>query len=172
MPRPNYHSVDDYIAAQPEHAREPLERLRATIQKALPRATEGISYQIPIYKLDGGMVVYFAGFPHHYSIYPATAHLVSVLKKELAGYLHNKATIRFSYDKAVPTQLIKRIVKLRAEEASALLQARAAKRAAGKKKSTAAKKKATPAKAAVKKSAAARKVAAKKTAAKKSKARV
>jgi len=163
MPRPNYHSVDDYIAAQPEHAREPLERLRATIQKALPRATEGISYQIPIYKLDGGMVVYFAGFPHHYAIYPATAHLVSVLKKELAGFLHNKATIRFSYDKAVPTQLIKRIVKLRAAEASELLQARAEKRAAGKKKATAAKKKATPAKAAAKKSAAKKTAAATKS---------
>lgn len=169
MPRPNYDSVDDYLAAQPEHAREPLERLRATIQKALPRATEGISYQIPTYKIDGGMVVYFAGFPNHYAIYPATAHLVSVLKKELAGFLHNKATIRFSYDTAMPTQLIKHILKLRAEEASELLQARAAKRAAGKKKSTAVK--AASKKSAAKKTAV-KKTAVKKTAATKSKATV
>lgn len=34
-----------------------LERVRATIRKALPGATEGISYQIPMYKLDGRMVL-------------------------------------------------------------------------------------------------------------------
>ena len=63
MARPSFQSVDDYIAAQPPPARPVLQRVRATIRKALPRATEGISYQIPVYKIDGAMVLYFAGFP-------------------------------------------------------------------------------------------------------------
>jgi uncharacterized protein YdhG (YjbR/CyaY superfamily) len=57
MPRSDYQSVDDYISAQPVPARPVLERVRATIRKALPGATEVISYQIPIYKLDGRMVL-------------------------------------------------------------------------------------------------------------------
>jgi uncharacterized protein YdhG (YjbR/CyaY superfamily) len=93
-----------------------LQRVRATIRKALPSAVEGISYQIPIYKLNGRMVLYFAGFHHHYSIYPATAGVVGALQHELAGLMHSKATIRFSYVDAIPTRLISRIAKLRAAE--------------------------------------------------------
>jgi uncharacterized protein YdhG (YjbR/CyaY superfamily) len=39
-----------------------LQRVRATILKALPGATEGISYRIPVYKLEARMVLYFAAF--------------------------------------------------------------------------------------------------------------
>ena len=109
-------SVNDYIAAQPPAARRALRKVRAAIRKALPRATEGISYQIPVYKLDGRMVLYFAGFQRHYSIYPATPGVARALKKELGGLLHSKATIRFPLEESVPTRLITRIAKLRAAE--------------------------------------------------------
>lgn len=127
--RTGYASVDDYIAAQPERARPVLERVRATLRKALPGATEGISYQIPVYRLDGVMVLYFASFQRHYSIYPATARLVEALEQELAGLLHSKATIRFPLDEAVPTRLITRIAKLRAAEVEELAKAKAARKA-------------------------------------------
>jgi len=133
MARTDHKSVDDYIAAQPAPARPVLKRVRATIRTALPGATEGISYRIPIYKLDGRMVLYFAGFQRHYSIYPATARLVGALKKELVGLLHSKATIRFPLAGAVPTRLIKRIAKLRAAEVAEFKPARAPRRTASRK---------------------------------------
>jgi uncharacterized protein YdhG (YjbR/CyaY superfamily) len=77
------------------------------------------------------MVLYFAGFQRHYSIFPATARVVGALKKELAGFLHGKASIRFPLAGAVPTRLITRIAKLRAAEAGArvrLAKPRAKKR--------------------------------------------
>jgi uncharacterized protein YdhG (YjbR/CyaY superfamily) len=130
-----YQSVDEYLAAQPPASRSVLERVRATLRKALPRATEGISYQIPIYKLDGMMVLYFAGFKYHYSIYPATARLIGALGKQLAGRVQSKATIRFAYTDPVPARLITRIAKLRAAEAAERSSAKTAKRgAAGKPK--------------------------------------
>ena len=129
MARTDHKSVDDYIAAQPAPARPVLKCVRATIRTALPGATEGISYRIPIYKLDGRMVLYFAGFQRHYSIYPATARLVGALKKELVGLLHSKATIRFPLAGAVPTRLIKRIAKLRAAEVAEFKPARASRKA-------------------------------------------
>jgi uncharacterized protein YdhG (YjbR/CyaY superfamily) len=128
MPNTDHQSVDDYIAAQPMPARLALERLRATIRKALPEATEGISYQIPVYKIDGAMVLYFAGFKNHYSIYPATPHVISALGKDLKGLLHNKATIRFALVDSINTKLITRIAKLRAEEARKLEKARQEKK--------------------------------------------
>jgi uncharacterized protein YdhG (YjbR/CyaY superfamily) len=124
MARPDFKSVADYIAAQPLPARSVLKRVRATIRKALPDATEGISYRIPIYKLNGRMVLYFAGFRRHYSIYPATAGVKAALRNELAGFLHSKGTIRFSLEAPVPTRLIARIARLRAAEAMRLNMAR------------------------------------------------
>jgi uncharacterized protein YdhG (YjbR/CyaY superfamily) len=135
MPATNFASADEYIAAQPPSARPVLERVRATIRKALPRATEGISYQIPVYKIDGRMVLYFAGFVRHYSIYPATAGVIRALGKELTDLLRSKATIRFPYTGAVPARLISRIARLRAAEVLELQEPRAedAKRTASKK---------------------------------------
>ena len=128
MARTGHGSVSAYIAAQPLPARSVLRRVRTAIRKALPGASEGISYRIPVYKLGGRMVLYFAGFRHHYSIYPATARVKAALGKELAGFFHSKGTIRFPLDRAVPTRLIARIAKLRAAEAAELDSAKRAKR--------------------------------------------
>jgi uncharacterized protein YdhG (YjbR/CyaY superfamily) len=127
-------TVADYIAAQPAPARRVLARVRAAIRKALPRASEGISYQIPVYTIDGGMVLYFAGFKRHYSIYPATAGVVRALGEELEGYLHSKATLRFPWAEPVPTRLITRFAKLRAAEAKAKAKAKARPVARAKKR--------------------------------------
>ena len=129
MARTGQKSVSAYIAAQPIAARTVLRRVRATIRRALPGATEGISYRIPFYRLGGRMVLYFAGFRHHYSIYPATARVKKMLRKELTGLVHSKGTIRFPLDEAVPTRLIARIAKLRAAEAAELNSAKRVKRA-------------------------------------------
>lgn len=123
MARTDFKSVDEYIASLPPETHLPLRRVRAVIKKALPKATEGISYQIPVYKVGGKMVLYFAGFKSHYSVYPATAKLLKAMKKELAPHLHSKATLRFSYDEKVPAALIARIARTRAAQVSAAVKA-------------------------------------------------
>ena len=118
MAKTDFNSVDEYIASQPEAARDKLERVRSIIRKALPEAEETISYRIPAYKLDGKAVIYFAGWKRHYSLYPATAQLVAACKDELAPYEVEKGTIRFPLSEPVPVKLIGRIAKFRAEEAA------------------------------------------------------
>ena len=127
----NDESVDTYLDALPAALRPVLERVRATIRKALPGAEEGISYRIPVYKLGGRMVLYFAGFAHHYSIYPASERVLGELGEELEGRLQGKATLRFSYADPVPTRLLARIAKARAAEVAATATAKAARRAKG-----------------------------------------
>ena len=109
-------SVDDYIASQPEEVQVVLERVRSTIRKAVPGAEETISYQIPTYKLQGRPMLYFAGWRKHYSLYPATDHVVAAFKADLAAYEVSKGTIRFPLSQAVPVKLIERISKFRAKE--------------------------------------------------------
>lgn len=116
MAKTNFKTVDAYIAAQPESARPALERVRAAIRKALPAAEETISYQIPAYKVDGRVAIYFAGWKKHYSVYPATAALVDAFKDELARYELSKGTIRFPLSEPVPAKLIERLAAFRARE--------------------------------------------------------
>jgi uncharacterized protein YdhG (YjbR/CyaY superfamily) len=146
MAQPKISSVDDYLAAQPAAAQRLLRRVRTVLRKTLPTAEEGISYEIPTYKLPGGTVIHFAGWKQHLSLYPASAHVLAALGKDLAPYEVEKGTIRFPFSRSLPVHLISRIAQLRAEEVMAKPAAKAkAKPAAKAKAKPAAKAKAKPA---------------------------
>jgi uncharacterized protein YdhG (YjbR/CyaY superfamily) len=118
MGKANFANVDEYISAQPQAAQVALKLVRRTLRKALPEAEEVISYKIPAYRLHGGIVLYFAGWKQHYSLYPAGERMVEAFKDQLALYKVSKGTIRFPLSEAVPVKLIERIAKFRAEEAA------------------------------------------------------
>ena len=122
MAKTGFKSVDEYIASQPEEVQGVLTRVRRTIRKAVPRAEEVISYNIPTYKLHGRAVIYFAGWKRHYSLYPVTPRVIAVLKADLAPYEISKGTIRFPLSEPVPVNLIGRIAKTKAAEAKAYLK--------------------------------------------------
>lgn len=118
-------NVSAYVAAFPPPVKRILARLRSTMRKALPGSEETISYGIPTYKMNGRAVMYFAGWKAHYSIYPATAALVTTFGKELAPYdVNDKGTIRFPLDAPVPVELIERLAKYRANEVASRANAR------------------------------------------------
>ncbi len=105
-------TVDEYIDRAPEPGRAALKKMRATIRSVLPReATEVISYGMPAFK-HKKVLVWYAAFKDHYSLFP-TAAAMEECKEELAGYPTSKGTVRFETDKALPTALIKRLVKVR-----------------------------------------------------------
>jgi uncharacterized protein YdhG (YjbR/CyaY superfamily) len=116
MARTDFKSVNEYIASQPKDAQAVLKRVRSTIRKAVPAAEEVISYRIPAYKVNDVPLLYFAGWKHHYSLYPAGDALVAAFKEELGRYEISKGTIRFPLSEPVPVDLIERIAKFRAEQ--------------------------------------------------------
>jgi len=116
MAKTDFKSVTEYIASQSKPVQAILKRVRSTIRKAVPAAEEGISYQIPAYKLNGHPVLFFAGWKQHYSLYPASARLVAAFKDELASYELSKGTMRLPYSEPIPVDLIARIAKFRAKE--------------------------------------------------------
>ena len=127
MAKTDFKSVDEYIAKHPPEVQAILRRVRSTIRKAVPAAEDVISYQIPTYKLHGGYLVYFAGWKQHYSLYPASAHLVAAFKDDLAPYEVNKGTIRFPLSQPVPVRLIERIAQFLAKEAAERARAKRAR---------------------------------------------
>jgi uncharacterized protein YdhG (YjbR/CyaY superfamily) len=104
--------VDKYIARVPEPARSRLKEMRAAIRSAVPaEAVEIISYQIPAFKTKK-VLVWYAGFSKHCSLFP-TASVIEEFRDDLAGFTVSKGTVQFPMEKALPTDLIKRMVKAR-----------------------------------------------------------
>jgi len=123
-------SVDAYLAGLADDQRAALERLRRIIQRAAPRAEECISYQIPAFRLDGRMLVWFGASRKHCAFYPGG--IVDVYKRELEDFDVSKGTIRFQPDRPVPAALVRTIVKARMAKNAAARRSRK-KAAAGSK---------------------------------------
>jgi uncharacterized protein YdhG (YjbR/CyaY superfamily) len=107
-------TVDEYLAALPEESKATLQKIRKTIKAVAPKATEVISYQMPMYK-HHGMLVGFAAFKDHCSFFPG-AKPIATYKDELKAYETSKGTIRFPIGKPLPAALVKKLVKARIEE--------------------------------------------------------
>lgn len=105
-------TVSEYIAGVPKEARSALIKLRKDIRAAAPKAAEVISYQIPTYK-QNGMLIAFAAFSNHCSIFPATRKLQSQFKAKLKKFDVSGSTIRFHPDKPLSTALVRKLVKAR-----------------------------------------------------------
>ena len=116
MAKTNFKSVADYIASKPAPVQKILKLVDRAIRKAIPKAEEGIAYQIPTYKLDGTNVIYFAGWKEHYSLYPIHESLVAEFKEELAGCKTSKGTLRFPLSEPVNADLIERIIRFRMKQ--------------------------------------------------------
>jgi uncharacterized protein YdhG (YjbR/CyaY superfamily) len=112
-----FQSVDDSIASHPESVCAVLEPLRCAIRTGIARVDGVVSYNMPAYKLHGEVVIYFAGWNQHYSLYPADEFLVAAFKDELSPYKVEKGTIRFPLSEPVPVKLIEQIARFRAKEA-------------------------------------------------------
>ena len=103
-------SVDVYISAFPKDVQKVLEKIRHTIRKSAPTATESISYRMPAYKLRGKPLVYFAAFTEHIGMYPPAP---KEFKKETEKYAGPKGNLKFSLDEPIPFDLIRKIVQFK-----------------------------------------------------------
>ncbi len=104
-------SIDSYIAQFPSDVQARLQRMRETILKLAPEATEAMSYQIPTFKLNGNLV-HFAAFKKHIGFYPGAAG-IAAFQDELTGYKSAKGSVQFPLDQPLPLDLINKIVKFR-----------------------------------------------------------
>jgi uncharacterized protein YdhG (YjbR/CyaY superfamily) len=117
MPR-KPQTIDEYLAPLSSEKRGALEKLRRAIRSAAPKAQEGISYGIPVFRIDGRLLVAFGAAAHHCAFYPG-AYPITAHKGELEAYDTSKGTIRFPARSPLPAKLVRKLVKARiAEQAS------------------------------------------------------
>ena len=113
-------TVEEYFATLPDEAKSVLTELRQVILDAVPGATETISYQMPAVQYHG-MVVWYAAFQNHYSIFPYK-RVLEVFKDKLTNYELGAGTIRFPMGKPIPKELVTEIINYRVAENLAKLQ--------------------------------------------------
>lgn len=114
MNRKTPRNFDDYADQYPREVQQLLRKMRLTIWRAAPKATEKISYGIPSFALNG-MLVWFAAFKHHIGFYPG-AGATARFKKELSAYKSAKGSVQFPFDKPLPAGLVTRMVKFRVKQ--------------------------------------------------------
>jgi uncharacterized protein YdhG (YjbR/CyaY superfamily) len=103
--------IKQYIDNQQPLQKEILQKIRKLIRKAVPLATEAMSYGVPAFKLDGKALLY-AAFKEHIGIYPES-ETIKAFAKELARYETAKGTIKFRLDQPIPYGLIEKIIDYR-----------------------------------------------------------
>ncbi len=106
-PKAKPKTIDEYLAGLSEDQRAALERVRKIIHDAVPGVEEGISYQIPAFRLDGKWFVWMGAAANHCAIYG-----VGGTSDELKDYdTSGKGTIRFQPDHPLPAALVRKLVK-------------------------------------------------------------
>lgn len=104
-------TIDEYISTFPADIQAILEKMRQAIRKAAPEAAETISYAIPTFNLNGKLLVSFAGWKQHISVYPLPAG-DEAFQQKIAPYKRAKATLQLPLDKPLPYDLVEQLVTL------------------------------------------------------------
>ena len=107
-------TVDEYIAALPEHVRPLMDAVRRSVHAAVPGVGETISYSMPTFTLDGTPLVHVAAWKKHIGLYPLPA-MDDDLARDVAPYRGTESTLRLPLD-ALPFDLLERVLAAMVEQ--------------------------------------------------------
>jgi uncharacterized protein YdhG (YjbR/CyaY superfamily) len=93
-----------------------LKQLRTIARDPAPDAVDAFSYRIPALRWNGKVLIWYAGFKAHVSLFPMTDQLRRPFAAELKGYRTARGTIQFPVGQRLPVALVKRLVRARIAE--------------------------------------------------------
>ena len=116
MPRRT--SVDDYFARLNDGERPHLEALRALSRKADPEAREELKYNLPTYvRGENTSLWMLQNFKRHCSLRFAPEFFATQRAAVVsAGYDAGAGFIKLPYDRELPTELLRSLMRARIEE--------------------------------------------------------
>jgi uncharacterized protein YdhG (YjbR/CyaY superfamily) len=115
----NYKDVEEYLLDQPESVIPLLISIRELIQTEVPEAVEKISYGMPAYQYCGKPLIYFAAQKKHLGIY-ATPNAHNFFEEQLQSYKRGKGSVQFPYNRDIPFDLIRSMIRFNKETLDAL----------------------------------------------------
>ena len=109
--------IDQYLEGLDEPKRETLAQLRQAILNVLPGAEQGMSYNLPAFKVRGKTIAGFAAFKAHLSYLPHSGSVFPELKDELKGYTTSSGALRFDIGQPLPAALVEKLIAVRLRQA-------------------------------------------------------
>jgi uncharacterized protein YdhG (YjbR/CyaY superfamily) len=105
--------ITAYVDALDEPKRTTLQKLREMILDVIPEAEQGLSYQVPAFRLRGKVVAGFAAFQNHLSYLPFSGSVFPELREDLVAYSKSKGALRFAIDEPLPKEIVEKLIKVR-----------------------------------------------------------
>jgi uncharacterized protein YdhG (YjbR/CyaY superfamily) len=109
--------ITAYLDALDEPKRSTLQKLRETIVQVIPEAEQGISYQVPAFRVRGKVIAGFAAFKNHLSYLPHSGAVFPQLQEDLATYRKSVGALRFPIDEPLPKEIVEKLIKVRMAQA-------------------------------------------------------
>jgi uncharacterized protein YdhG (YjbR/CyaY superfamily) len=107
-------TIDEYIIRFEPEIQKTLNEIREFMRSEVPEATEKISYGMPTFYLNGNLI-HFAAFTGHYGFFPNPSG-IDAFEEALASYRTGKGTLCFPFDKPLPWDIIRKVVRFRVRE--------------------------------------------------------
>lgn len=110
--------IDDYLKKIDEPHRSALQKLREDIVSIMPGVTEVISYGMPGFALEDGVVAGFAAYKNFVSYYPHSGSIIPQLQDELSNYIQSETKGGFQFDPTKPLKksIVKKLLLARLEQ--------------------------------------------------------
>jgi len=100
----------------PADRRAALQDLRTKIRAVVPDAEECISYRLPAFRLEGGVVAGFQAAKGGCSYYPFSGTTLATVARFVRGYEQTKSALHFSPETPLPATLVRRLIEARLAE--------------------------------------------------------
>ncbi len=108
--------LDDYLAGLEPGPADTLGHVLRLAMEVEPEATQGRSYGMAALTLHGKPLLGFLAATRHLSVFPFSPAVVDAVRDRLPGYPLSKGTIRFSVERPLPDDVVRDVVRRRAEE--------------------------------------------------------
>lgn len=121
MAKTDFKTIDEYHKEFPKEIQVKMQTIREWVHQIAPEAEEVISYQIPAFKIGKYFLIYYCAFAKHLTLSsPWSNAFLAEFENDLKSYKVSKSAIQIPHNKPMPTDLIKRILKFRKKEVTAL----------------------------------------------------
>ena len=107
--------MDRYLASFAVPGLETALDLREKLRKLIPQGEEGISYAMPVIKLQGKAIAGFAIAKSHVGYYPHSSLVLPSLKADLSGFKFSKGALQIPSGTLISADLLKKLVQKRLE---------------------------------------------------------
>lgn len=109
-----FKNFEEYFILFPEETQQKLEQLRELIHSLQSDLEECISYQMPAFKYNKKVLVYFAAYKNHIGFYPLP-EVIEYFENDFIQkkYKFSKGAVQFPIKESLPLDLIKKMVKFR-----------------------------------------------------------